>query len=521
MSGEHGYALRAPWYVRARRYGPDLRDARSLRPEIQKYDSPGFVDRLLADPADSLTYDETTDTAPSDDVCSFLLPVPLSHRGRGRARLATHKKVPTTLRKLYQPSHQRFYVVVVELFCDEPGLPRPGDTPGLDVKFVVRRRTTTVHGDDAQVQKLARDLVVSLLKGKPDCVPDATGLDLDQANDLLWADDAERERFEADHAELLEAVTAETCEQAWMVNRERGEWRAVGTPAEDKLKDAEQELPMWRLPDSSFACEAARTRSLWFGVVPTYSADKDVAGVPKLDEHAIYEIRCFARVPLPPGHEHCTPRISWSRPTRPFRLAAFFDPDGTKNHSVTIKGPDFRALEARAGQPAGPGGVRIESPPASQLQFDPDNGSPSNPSIGGGEVCTFALELFMIVAMFVFSLFLPVVVFLFQLWWLLALRFCAPLPSESFTALEQYFDGGGKPGKLPLRDPDPKKPDEEKLDAVLGARGSAAHIANDPDLRADPTMTADLVAASDPGQAAQGAASLSEESPPDPLCHRG
>ena len=29
------------------------------------------------------------------------------------------------IRKLFQPSHDRFYAVVVEVFCDHDGLPRP------------------------------------------------------------------------------------------------------------------------------------------------------------------------------------------------------------------------------------------------------------------------------------------------------------------------------------------------------------------------------------------------------------
>ena len=71
--------------------------------------------------------------------------------------------------------------------------------------------------------------------------------------------------------------------------------------------------------------------------------------------------------------------------------------------------------------------MAITSPPESQLTFNPGGGT--RRVAAGGTVdrtCTFALEIFMIVAMFVFSLFLPIVVLLFQLWWLLALRFCLP-----------------------------------------------------------------------------------------------
>lgn len=185
-------------------------------------------------------------------------------------------------------------------------------------------------------------------------------------------------------------------------------------------------------PAESQDCSAAHTRSLWFGIVPTSSGDLDDAGRPMLDDRSIFRIRCFARQQPPPGHEQCPPRLWWSAPTAAYRLASFYDPQGTTNRRVSITMPDFRTLSARAGQPQGPGGVEIVRPPGSQLKFDPDNGTPGNASTTdfglGTSRCTFALELLMIVAMFLFSLFLPVVVFLFQLWWLLLLRFCFPGP---------------------------------------------------------------------------------------------
>lgn len=59
----------------------------------------------------------------------------------------------------------------------------------------------------------------------------------------------------------------------------------------------------------------------------------------------------------------------------------------------------------------------------------------------GGGACTFAFELFFLVALFLFLMFLPIVVFAFQLWWLLALRFCFPRLSASMTALAAFFAG--------------------------------------------------------------------------------
>lgn len=276
---------------------------------------------------------------------------------------------------------------------------------------------------------------------------------------------------------------------------------------------------MWRLPPRAQDCAAARTRSLWFGLVPTYSAGIGVNGLPKLDDQMTYEISCFVRTPPAPGHEHCPPKISWSElPTERFRLASFYDPDGTKNHQVSITMPDLRTLAARAGKPAGPGGVRITTPPDSQLVFDPDNGSPRNGSIGkGGGTCSFAIELFMIVAFFVFSLFLPVVVLLFQLWWLLALRFCFPLPSASFKLLEDYFATPGNTlAKLPQTDAG--KADRDKLDLILGSPGSAARLAQVKELQDHPELVGKLVAAANADNAVKPAPPVLETRPDDPLC---
>jgi len=61
-------------------------------------------------------------------------------------------------------------------------------------------------------------------------------------------------------------------------------------------------------------------------------------------------------------------------PTEPFRLADPMDPADTKNRTVTLTLPDLRRLAARAGEPQGPGGVRVVTPPDSQLMVNPLKG---------------------------------------------------------------------------------------------------------------------------------------------------
>jgi hypothetical protein len=300
----------------------------------------------------------------------------------------------------------------------------------------------------------------------------------------------------------------------------RGSWRAVGPGDQPALLDGEQEQPMWLLPPRDEDCAAARTRSLWFGVVPTYSADVDEIGLPKLDDRSVYRIRCFARLTPAPGHEHCPPRIWWSEPTRPFRLAAFFDPSGSKNRRVSVKLPDFRTLAARAAEPAGPGGMEIVQPPGSQLPIDEPGKIPlmtdrKKPGGLAASSCTFAIELFTIVAMFVFHLFLPVVLFVFQLWWMLALRFCWPRDdADALDKLETFLED---------HDLTAIKTDQDRrdqLDALLEVTGGAALLADHPDFATTRDHAAALVDTLDPAQAVLSVAPVPEPKPDDPLCPR-
>jgi hypothetical protein len=140
--------------------------------------------------------------------------------------------------------------------------------------------------------------------------------------------------------------------------------------------------------------------------------------------------------------------------------------------------PDMRALAARAGKKAGPGGVVVTSPPGSQMSFSTD-GLPTSGQMGGAtaKVCTFAIELFMIVAFFLFSLFLPIVVLIFQLWWLLALRFCLPPLAASLDLLSAFFrPPSSKRVEDLLEPPPPGQAGQATLDAVLGMLGAAAHL---------------------------------------------
>lgn len=512
-----GFVLRAPWYVRERLQA-DLRDPRALRPNLQKYGNSDFVSQILADPRNSMQF-------LAEDRWSYPVPVTLSN-AHGRERFATYKLHTTKMRKLYQPTHDRYYAVVVEVFCDQPGLPLAGDHDDLEVGFVMRRRTATLQGDPKTVRRLARNLLVAQSKAEFGVRPAST---FEDSIDVYYGDQAWRQQFAEDNGELLDAVAAEHKVQAWMVNDTGGVWRALDAePPEGEAPRREEELLMWRLPATDADCEAAASRSLWFGVVPTYAAEHWIGPGPsapvqtKLDDHEIYELVCFVRQPPPPGKEDCPPSIWWSKPTRPFRLAAPFDPQGTKNHSVTITTPDLRRLAAQAGQKLGPGGARIVTPPGSGLPPPPfgDLGKKSNPLLESGDtICFFAFELFFLVAYFLFLLFLPIIVFSFQLWWMLALKFCIP-PSISFQALAQFVIDGKD---LPANADAAFKAD---FDTFVGMGGAADLLVAVPLFRKDPTSTepsafGDLVAAVDPEKSSDPPKDPPVLSKPDdPLCGR-
>jgi hypothetical protein len=497
-----GFQLRAPWYVRERR-GVDVNDPASLRPAIQKYDDKRFVERLITDPRDSLKF-------VTEDTWSYPVPSTPSPLAKGRARFATYELVHTDLRKLYQPSHDRFYAVVVEVFCDTPGLPRAGSHDEFEVAFVLRRQATTVTGEKRPVKLLARRLLAELAKQGTEPEVDSDW------RTVWWADVAKRRQFEEENAGLFAKIHAHTDDQGWV--RASG-WRELDGV---ELLDGEQDYPMWRVPSGAHECAPAKTRSTWFGVVPTYSSEHWVDGdqvAAKLDDEAVYYVQPFVRIP---GHELCPPKIFWGSPSEPFRLADPMDPDGTKNRIVTIKLPDLRKLAARSARKQGPGGVRIITPPQSHLGPVPVKDIPSaKAKVGsGGQVCTFALELFFVVAFFLFLLFLPIVVFIFQLWFLLALRFCIP-PSLSFGVMAQFFAAGKVLADLAL----PANADAAlALGELTGLAGpDAANELQKPEgFGGDPTQLPELVSAMDPADSIpEPPPPLLEPKPDDPLCFVG
>jgi hypothetical protein len=179
---------------------------------------------------------------------------------------------------------------------------------------------------------------------------------------------------------------------------------------------------------------------MWFGVVPTFSADLDQSGYAKVDNESAYEIRCYvrrhiARCPKTLDRGDCRGEIVWSEATESFKLASFFDLDGNGHKPINIQLPDLETLKLQATRgPVGKGlNVRMVSPPNSALNFISKGMDMPDKGGTGNQICFNCVFLITIVATFLLQLFLPIVVFLFGLWFMLRLKLCIP-PSFSFDA---------------------------------------------------------------------------------------
>lgn len=439
------WLLLAPWY---RWPEPGVAGAgRGTAPLLQKYAEPRFVNDFLAEPQRSLKFQ------PEDHVHRVEAKVPAPKHS-----LSPLTRVRTELRKVFLDVHSRFYLVVVELCCDQPGLPSVRRDQVCEAGFVVRRRVAPAKGEArkalhaalAEVQQLESRLnrLRGILPSGGARRRSAPGVVIEALHDRC-SDEADK--LEAELAEKRAALAGLAARHGVAVEAQGwvssglpgvGAWQTVEeTPG---VHLAEASFPLYPLvPDPADARHSAHGHTLWFGVLPTGGADLDASGNPRFDDRSLYEVRCWARrhkagCPKKNPKPDCSGELVWSRPGESYRLAAPGDLDGTSHRPVTIVLPDLRDLQAQAAaRPMGEGmGMRMISPDDSSLEFqsDPDNvGKPGNPTTGGPSICFFAIPLITIIATFVLKLFLPIVVFAFGLWWMLKLKLCI-LPSFEMDA---------------------------------------------------------------------------------------
>jgi len=472
----HPWMVTAPWYRwRAEDGSPRAgvpRFGRGSAPSIQKFASDDFVNDFLKDAQRSVVFDDDIDQVYAVNLVpatvgqfagklAGLFPIKKDgqpwRKGDPTDDLRKSQLLPTGLRKIYLPTHARSYVLAAELHCDVPGFPPVAEDQVCQAGFVVRRRRIEIPKEDRpEAQKLIATLIAArqklgdldqTIRLRPNAAKNraariarmkaAGTFDAERNNAAQALADARRALADWQAQSGVRSIT-----EGWVPSEHKGigSWQPV-EDAPSVLTEAS--FPLYRLfADPTVPAHDASGRSFYFGVLPTLESDVSDRGEPRFDDRTTYEVRCFFR-----HHDCCCPRrglnvgapdcdggLTWSRPTEPYRLASQFDLLGTANRPVTIQMPNLAELAAQAlSRPVGRfSPVRVVQPQSLQPQTD-GKGAVGG-SMGGAQICFFAIPLITIVAFFVLNLFLPIIVFLFGLWFLLALKLCI-LPSFQ-------FDGG-------------------------------------------------------------------------------
>lgn len=471
-AAQHPWRLVAPWWSWSPADEPLA--GRATGPLLQKFAADDFVDGFLKRPQHSLRFGD------EDEVAAVALLGSGLARGVARAkaadaalpawefadatraenpRLAELQAAPQRVRlassgerKLFLPLHGRHYLVSCELHCDAHGFPSVDPAAVCAFGFVVRRLVSPVpralepalfalqrRRSQAQAE-LAELQLRGPLRAHLEASRRRRLQRLEAQGELAGALQAAQARLAAVEAEFAAWKAQQGIAQqveVWRADAddpELGDWQAIATEAQlSGLSGLNDEFvhPLRRLhaPPDQPAHEAAG-RTIYWGAVPTGSAQRDRSGRPRFDERSLYEIRCFVTrrreaCTRPAGFKGCRGERVWSLASEPYRLAAAMDPVGCAKRPITIRMPDLAQLLAQAvARPRGAlSNVRVVH--QQQLQVKAKD-QKAEGQLGGAAICHFSIPLITIVAMFVLSLFLPIVVFIMQLWYLLAFRFCIP-----------------------------------------------------------------------------------------------
>ena len=469
----HPWLLVAPWYR-----WKQGEDPRASAPAIQKYETSDLVTEFMKDPQHSLRFDNddlvvtyktvariTTASFPNPVLPKFVLPKKLSVSTADSPTPPETEAVPGTVRKLFLDSHKRFYLVTCELRCDAAGLPSVNRDQACEVGFVIRRRRTLISEDkEAEGKRLLKDFDAATLKYEQIQASLTATLDAQKGisksqlfktaiqsplSKQKLAAAATIEAIKASQQKLLEWTSGGTLTnvvEGWIPGEfdKIGSWQSVD---DEPTNVEESTFPLYPLiPNPSETTHAGAGRTIYFGLIPTGSADTTDNGTPRFDTSSTYEIRCFVRrhkadCPKKRTRGDCPGEIVWSETTEVYQIASHFDLVGTSNRPITMQMPNVPELAAQAASlpPAKIAPFRMQSPnPESNLCFDladPEDSNTAAKKDPGGlpEICMFAIPLITIVATFVLKLFLPIVTFLFGLFFLLKLKLCI-LPSFSLSA---------------------------------------------------------------------------------------
>jgi len=441
MNRGYDWTLVGPWY-RMESVGGGK--GRSKRPIIQKYATLDFVDGFLKEPQRSLKF---TCADLVQHTCSghILSPVGLADRQSGD-RL-----------KLFLDCHSRHYLVVCELHCKAPGFPSVSRDQVCEAGFVLRRWSMQMTPEaKRELQPLLAQKKRLELK-RQQWTSKYPVKSSDSANPFVKivqeAGSAARmkrlQKVDTEYQKIVAQIQKASAfhdikqvQQKWVQSTDQkgmGSWATIQTGSEETPDVITEEiLPLYPLvPDPAQADHSARGKTLWFGVIPTFSGDIDENGNAKFDNERTYAVRCYVRrhkpgCPKKLTRADCHGEIVWSDASESFTLASYFDLDGTVNKPVNILLPDLDQLKHQVlDRPVGTGlNVRMMPPPGSGLTFRNNGMDMPGGGARGNQICFNFVFLLTFVALFVFRLFLPIVVFVFGLWWMLRLRLCIP-PSIS------------------------------------------------------------------------------------------
>ncbi len=157
------------------RFGADAAaaalSAEQARPAILRFASDDFMEQMLAtlarDPAriDGLIAQPETWRLPGGAVADLIERTPLPRLAQSalrasavrktQPRVAAVENTPAKPLKLYQPAHQRHYLVSASLVCALPGLPERAITSGAEQVSCVMRRLLPASATDATLDEYA------------------------------------------------------------------------------------------------------------------------------------------------------------------------------------------------------------------------------------------------------------------------------------------------------------------------------------------------------------------------------
>lgn len=448
--------LVAPWWHWPSQTG----HGRTSHPALQKYETPDLVNTFLADPQLRLKFIKHI-----DEVFTVT---------KARSPMSTPTRKPTGVRKLYLDTHHRHYLVTCELHCDATGFPAVTRDQVCQAGFVIRRRLYDVPAGE---QPASRQLLRRLAGARQQFasaeselatarVRQVSALHVSRLEARLEAAGKLVAQHQAAVREWASRIGLSRRLEGWIPQGKDAQGNYVDVPACPPASgtpggaappaplagvgrwEAVDELPSelaegWfplrpLIADPSKPGSDATGATIFYGLVPTGSADVDTDGRARFDDDSTYEIRCFVRrhkAICPRSGPQCHCPITWSDPTESYQLAPHFDLRGTAMRPVTVQLPDLTKLQADAlTLPLGStAGVIMKSP---QTLMPRGSSFPPGGTTGGAEACFYAIPLITIVAMFVFLLFLPIVIFIFQLWYMLLLKFCIPPEVNPSNALQ-------------------------------------------------------------------------------------